>query len=140
MDNRPAPVVLRGALLLAAVIACAWFALGAVQTSDQNRATDLIDSLHAPSRAQTTEILGLLDTAGTLNPDRNIDLLRAQALIRSGHADAGLAVARRVVAAEPDNIDAWTVLGFAARPAHPAQFRHAEAELRRLAPPVPLAP
>lgn len=132
--------VLRGALVLGAVIVCAWFALGAVQTRNENRATDLIDSFQTPTPALTAHILGLLDTAATLNPDRNVDLLRAQALTRSGHPDAGLRVAERVVAAEPLNIDAWTVYGFAARPGHPRLFRLAELKLRRLAPPVAPAP
>lgn len=139
MDNRSTSVV-RGALVLVAVIVCAWFALGAVQTRDQNHATDLIDSVSTPTPALTADILSMLDTAQTLNPDRTVDLLRAQALIRGGHPSAGLRVAQRVVAAEPLNIDAWTVLGFAARLAHPAQFRLAERRLRELAPPVSPAP
>ncbi len=139
MDNRLTPA-LRGALVLVAVIICAWFALGAVQARDQNHATDLIDSFATPTPALTARILSMLDTAHTLNPDRNVDLLRAQALTRSGYPSAGLRVAQRVVVAEPLNINAWTVLGFAARPAHPAQFRLAERKLRELAPPVPPAP
>ncbi|MEO8967414.1 MAG: hypothetical protein ABI355_07430 [Solirubrobacteraceae bacterium] len=139
MDNRLTPLR-RGAFVLVAVIVCAWFALGAVQTRAQNHATDLIDSFSTPTQALTARVLGMLDTADTLNPDRNVDLLRAQALTRSGHPSAGLRVAQRVVAAEPLNINAWTVLGFAARPAHPAQFRLAERKLRELAPPVSPAP
>jgi hypothetical protein len=139
VDNRSAPVV-RAALVLAGVIVCAWFLLGAVQTRDQNQATDLIDSLSTPTPALTARILNMLDTAQTMNPDRNVDLLRAQALTRSGRPSAGLRVAERVVAAEPLNIDAWTVLGFAARPAHPVQFRLAERKLRELAPPVSPGP
>ena len=139
MDNRSTPVV-RAALVLGAAIACAWFVLGAIQTRDQNQATALIDSVSTPTPALTARILHMLDTAQTLNPDRTVDLLRVQALIRSGHQSAGLRVAERLVAAEPLNIDAWTVLGFAARSGHPVQFRLAERKLRELAPPVSPGP
>lgn len=132
--------VVRGALVLGALIVCAWFVLVGVQTRDQHRATDLIDSFSTPAPALTARILGLLDTAATLNPDRNVDLLRAQAQTRSGHPSAALRIAERVAAAEPLNIAALTVLGFAARPSHPAEFRLAERKLRQLAPPVAPAP
>ena len=74
MDNRPMPV-LRWGLLAVALVMCAWFALGAIQTRDQDRAAALINTFVSPSPAVTEHILGLLDTAGTLNPDRNIDFL-----------------------------------------------------------------
>ena len=133
--------VLRWALLALAAVVCAWFALGAVQTHDQNAATALIDQPSAPSAALTQlRIMSLLDGAGRLNPDRDIDLLRAQAETRAGRPAAAVRTALAVTGAEPLNIDAWTVLAFAARPVAPALARHAQVEQTELAPPVPAAP
>jgi len=131
---------LRWVLLAAAVVVCAWFALGAVQTHDEDRATTLVDSFSTPTPALTAQILSLLNTAGTLNPDRNIELLRAQALTRAGRSAAGIAAARSVTRAEPQNVDAWTVLAFAAGRADPALATAALAQRQKLAPPVAAAP
>ena len=113
---------------------------GHLQAHDENRATALIDSSGTPSRALTAQILHLLDTAGTLNPDRDIALLRSQALTRAGRGAAAVRTAQSVTRAEPLNIDAWTVLAFAAQPIDPAQARLARAHQASLAPPVPAAP
>ncbi|HEY6526779.1 MAG TPA: hypothetical protein VIY10_23530 [Solirubrobacteraceae bacterium] len=119
---------------------CAWFVLGAVQAHDENRATALIDAAGTPSPALTSQILHLLDVAATLNPDRDIALLRSQAQTRAGRDAAAVRTAQGVARAEPLNIDAWTVLAFAAQPIDPAEARLARAHQASLAPPVPAAP
>ncbi len=136
---RPA-APLRWLIAAAATALCAWFVLGAVQAHDENRATALIDAAGTPSPALTSQILHLLDVAGTLNPDRDIALLRSQAQTRAGRNAAALRTARGVARAEPLNIDAWTVLAFAAQPIAPAEARLARAHQASLAPPVPAAP
>ena len=135
-----AMLAVRVAVFAFAVIACAWFALGVVQTHDQSKATALIDQPGTPSAALTTRILNLLHTAGTLNPDRNIDLLRAQALSLRGHAGQAVSLMKRVVRAEPENVDAWIVLGFAARRIAPNLAQLALEKEIELAPRVPAAP
>jgi hypothetical protein len=130
----------RGALALGAAVLCAWFVLGTVQARDEDRATALIDSTGTPSAAVTSRILHLLDVAATLNPDRDIALLRSQAQTRAGRDAAAVRSAQSVARAEPLNIDAWTVLAFAAQPIDPAEASRARAQQRRLAPPVPPAP
>jgi predicted Zn-dependent protease len=92
-----------------------------------------------PTRAQTAEILQLLDQASVLNPDRNIDLLRAQAEVRAGDAATAERQLKQVVHDEPMNVDAWIVLGFATRQRDPALASLASAKERELAPPVPPA-
>lgn len=139
MDNHPMPVP-RWALLACAVLVCAWFALGAVQTHAYNRATALTGQAGRPSPALTARILGLLETASTLNPDRDVALLRSQALTRAGENPAALRAARGVARDEPLNIDAWTVLAFAAQSTDPALARSAHRRELLLAPPVPAAP
>jgi hypothetical protein len=132
--------LLRWPLAVGAAALCAWFVLGTVQAHDENVATALIDNTGTPSPALTHRILSLLDTAGTLNPDRDIALLRSQAQTRAGRDAAAVRTARAVTRAEPLNIDAWTVLAFAAQPIDPAQARLARAHQASLAPPVPSAP
>ena len=142
MSNRHNPAMLapRLAVFAVAVAVCAWFVLGVVQTHDQTRATSLIDQSGTPTAALTAQILSLLGGAATLNPDRDIDVLRAQAQTRAGRSAAALATARRIVRAEPQNPDGWIVLGFAAGQADPSLARLAQAKLLALAPPVPPAP
>jgi hypothetical protein len=130
----------RWLIAVGATVLCAWFVLGAVQAHDENRATTLIDGAGTPSPALTSQIMHLLDVAGTLNPDRDIALLRSQAQTRAGRDAAAVRTAQGVARAEPLNIDAWTVLAFAAQPIDPAEARLARAHQASLAPPVPAAP
>jgi O-Antigen ligase len=139
--SRPRSAVpLRWLIAAGATALCAWFVLGTVQAHDANRATALIDGPGTPSQALTSQILHLLDTAGTLNPDRNIALLRSQAQTRAGRDTAAVRTALGVARAEPLNIDAWTVLAFAAQPIDPVEAGLARARQASLAPPVPRAP
>lgn len=133
-------LAVRVGLVALALTVCAWFALGARQAHYQNRATALIDRAGTPAPAQTAEILKLLDDAGTLNPDRNVDLLRAQAYTRGGDQAAAERIGESVVRAEPQNIDGWVVLRVAARVRDPNVSRLAQARIDELAPPVSAAP
>lgn len=123
-----------------AVAACAWFVIGVIQSDNESSATALINGGGTPTPAQTAQIEHWLDRAGTLNPDRTVDLLRAQAEVRAGQRAQALALMKRVVREEPRNADAWVVFGFAAQSQSPALTRFAHAELVKLAPPVPPAP
>ena len=126
----------RLALATLALVACAWFGLGISQTRDQTRATTLLDQRGTPTAMLTSQILHLLDGAATLNPDRRIDLLRAQAEVRAGDPERATRTMERVVRDEPLNVDAWIVLGFAAGSRDPALARLARARERELAPPA----
>jgi Flp pilus assembly protein TadD len=130
----------RFAIAALAVAACAWFVIGVIQSHNQSRATALINGGGTPTAAQTAQIEHWLDRAATLNPDRTIDLLRAQAEVRAGQGAKALALMKRVVADEPRNADAWVVFGFAAQSQSPALARLAHAELLKLVPRVPPAP
>jgi O-antigen ligase len=138
LDN-PRMLVPRLAIAAAAVVICAWFAVSAVQTHDENAAIALIDRPGTPSTALTARILHLLDGAATLNPDRTVALYRAQALTRAGNSAAALRAALAVTRAEPLNIDAWTVVALSARRIDPALTTLALREQSSLAPPVPAA-
>ena len=101
----------RLAIAALAVAACAWFVIGVIQSHNESRATALINGGGTPTPAQTAQIGHWLDTAGTLNPDRNMSAMRC------------------VLA-----------FGFAAQSQSPALARMAHAEVLKLAPPVPRAP
>jgi predicted Zn-dependent protease len=128
---------LRLALAASAVVACAWFVLGIVQSHDQSRADALIHQPGTPTATQTARILSLLRSAATLNPDRDIDLLRAQAQTRGGQPAAAEREMKEVVRDEPMNVDAWIVLGVSAGRRDPATASLARVRERALAPPVP---
>ena len=130
----------RIAIAALAVAACAWFVVGVIQAGNENKATALVNGGGTPTPAQTAQIQHWLDRAATLNPDRNIDLLRAQAWVRAGQSAKALALMKRVVGAEPRNANAWIVFGFAAQSQSPALARRAHAKVLELAPPVPRAP
>lgn len=119
-----------------ALVACAWFALGAVQAIDTSRATALLSGRSiSPRRAD--EVRSLLDTAGTLNPDQSVNLLRGQLAYRQGHIGRARGILLSVTQAEPQNLQAWLQL------AHDSDsvtyFRLALTRINRLLPPVPRA-
>jgi hypothetical protein len=130
----------RLAILAVALVVCAWFVLGTVQTRDQDQATALMARSGRPAPAVTARILALLDAASTLNPDRAIALLRSQAQTRAGRSAAAVASALAVTRAEPQNANAWFELGFAAGRTRPRLGRLASERIRQLVPPVPAAP
>jgi predicted Zn-dependent protease len=130
----------RVALLGVATIACAWFALGAFQVHSLNRANALLPQNANVSPPQARAIADQLDRAGTLNPDRAVDVLRAELYIHAGNRPAAESLVKRVLRDEPDNIDAWFLLQIAAFPRDPATVQLARKRQRELDPPVPAAP
>ncbi len=123
-------------MLLAAVsaVAIAWFVLGARQARDISRATAIVQG-SSVSAAQDRQVNQMLDSARTLNPDREVMLLRATLNIDRNDNARAQAILERVLQSEPENIIAWDLLLQAA--GHDIQlqanaFRH----IARLEPPV----
>ncbi len=127
--------VVRVIAALLALAVCAWFALGAVQARDVDRASAIVSAPGALGGAAAAQAASLLDHAGTLNPDRQVDLLRAELAARRGDLPGARAILVGVVHDEPQNIDAWAALARASA-GDPAAFRLAVARVRALAPPV----
>lgn len=124
-------------LTLVALLASAWFGLGWVQARDTSRAQALLASVSTPSHHQATEIRSLLHSAGQLNPDRTVSLLRASLAEAQGHLPTALRLIKQVTRAEPNNVFAWDQLGFAAGAAKQVGLaKRAGAQVGRLAPPV----
>lgn len=92
------------------VVIVAWFVLGARQAHEIAHATSIVTQSGPIAASDARRASDLLDAAATLNPDRQVDLLRA-ALAQAGNRPAQ---ARRILVAlttaEPDNLDAWFLL------------------------------
>jgi hypothetical protein len=122
--------------LIAALLVCAWFALGIRQSHDVDVASSLVTSSGGALAPPIARRAGsLLRAAGALNPDTTVALLRSHLALREGDRRRAQAIALAVVREEPQNIEAWVAYGSAS--AHdPPAFRRALRELERLAPPV----
>jgi len=117
-----------------AVVVCAWFGLGIRQAHDLAAATAIINA-DTVSSAQAAHASSLLHAAGTLNPDRTVDILRGDLALDVND----LAGARRallpVVKAEPENLVAWFALAQASTD-DPRTAAMAYSALARLRPKV----
>ncbi len=122
--------------MLVALVACAWFGLGIVQTRDTNRASAIVTAPGPLGAAAGAHAASLLHDAGVLNPDTAVKLLRAQLVDREGHPAAARAIVLGVLAGEPRNIDAWVQLARVSQ-GDPQTFRLALTRARALAPIVP---
>jgi predicted Zn-dependent protease len=125
-------------MIILAVVVCVWFALGIRQTRDTARATAIIASAasaNGPSAAQTSHVQSLLRAAGTLNPDKQLDVLRGQlALLRNDNRGAAR-ILQGVVAREPLNVEAWVYLARAAFKVNRHEFGIAAQRIAQLDPP-----
>lgn len=100
-------VLSRVAIFAAAIVACAWFALGARQARDIARATTIVSSGSQLSKTQAARADSLLSDAGTLNPDTQVDLLRTQVALGAGERRKAFRIIQSVTAREPQNVLAW---------------------------------
>ena len=115
------------------ILACAWFALGIRQAHDINRVTTIVGGLTGQQRlsaAQAAHANSLLDSAGGLNPDRTVDLLRARVALLRDDRPAATRILLGVVKSEPDNIDAW--YGLATSASNPHTVSRAIARIAQL--------
>jgi hypothetical protein len=106
--------ILRLALAGLALLVSAWFALGWVQEHDTGRATALLARSQAPSPRAISQARSLLATAGTLNPDRQVDLDRGHVAFDLHEYPAAIRILKAVTQAEPQNVFAWIQLGYTA--------------------------
>ncbi len=118
---------------IVAVVACAWFVLGIRQAHDTAAASTAINNAggRLPT-AQAAAVASELDSAKTLNPDRQVDILRAALALTQGDRARSTQILKGVVAAEPDNITAWAAL--ASSDHAPSALKLALANLARLDP------
>lgn len=100
-------------IILVALIACAWFVFGIRQARDTSNATSLISKSGTLTAAQSARAASLLDSAGVLNPDAEVDVLRARLALDERIPGRAMRIVEDVVRREPQNIEAWFVLASA---------------------------
>lgn len=123
----------RIALVAVAVLACAWFALGIRQVSDQREAQRLIAGPALYDAAKAGRARSLLERASELNPDPQPDLIRAVLELRRGERPAAQRILLAVTRREPENITAWYLLEVATLRRDPALNVRAVERVRELA-------
>ncbi len=104
----------RAAMIAVALVVGAWFALGVRQAIDTSRATSIVSGPGNLDPAGARRADSLLHAAGELNPDRTVDILRAQLQDSQGQSSRAERLLLRVVHSEPMNILAWFALATAA--------------------------
>jgi predicted Zn-dependent protease len=97
-------------LAAAALIAAAWFALGVYESRAVSQARSAAAGRGPISGAQARRADDLLHDAATLNPDRAVDVLRAQVALARGDAARSRQILDGVVRREPQDLDAWIAL------------------------------
>lgn len=120
---------------VAALIVGGWFAFTVVETHELARATAIVSRPTPLTPAQRNHAASLLHDAGRLNPDRSVDIVRAQLALRAGRDAAARRIIRGVVSAEPHNLEAWYWLARASGD-RPELFSLALLKIRQLEPPV----
>jgi hypothetical protein len=112
------PRFARAFSLSLALVLCAWFALGIRQASDTSQATTIVSGLfgqHGLGRAQAGHANSLLHSASVLNPDAQVEVLRARVALLRGDRARAKRILLAVVHSEPMNIDAWYGLATSAK-------------------------
>ncbi|MEA2168269.1 MAG: hypothetical protein QOF76_1569 [Solirubrobacteraceae bacterium] len=127
----------RALAVAGALVVTAFFGLAVRQATSANAARERLVGLAPRSPAAAARTRTLIDHAGTLNPDRGIDVLRARLDFLQGQIAAGRRILLDVVADEPHNVEAWTALALAFGTLDPPLAARARDALDRLAPDVP---
>jgi len=104
----------RVALVLAAVVVCAWFVVGIRQARDTTRASAIINANGSIPAARAALASSELKAAGWLNPDREVDILRGQLASYRGDVAGAVSILGQVTRDEPMNLQAWAALAAAA--------------------------
>jgi len=108
------PATARIGLAALALVVSAWFGLGWNQAHQTQRASELIGGAGRLSPSQARQARATLDSAGTLNPDLAVDVLRGELAIDQRDYAKAVRILGSVTAREPLNLTAWAQLGFAA--------------------------
>ena len=126
----------RVGLVAVALVACAWFALGIRQAHEIARATSIVSQARALTPARAREADSLLRSAGALNPDLEVDVLRGRVALARGNLVGARRILTSVVRREPENVEAWIWLARASN-GSPATFRLAVMRVQQLIRSVP---
>lgn len=122
-------------LATTALLLAAWFALGVYQSRAISQATSATAGRAPVTAAEARHADSLLDDAATLNPDRAVDVLRAQGALARGDSAHARQILNGVVRREPQDLDAWIALADAST-ADVRQRQIAFLHILKLAPPA----
>jgi predicted Zn-dependent protease len=129
--------LVQGSVLLLALAIAAWFVIGVRQARDTSRATAIISGTEPLSQSQAQRAASLLHAAAFLNPDRQVDLLRAELADRRGDRGEAQRMLFTLVGKEPMNAQVWAALANIGTT--PAVRLRAYAEVTRLVRVLPSA-
>lgn len=137
----PTPLRLgRVAAAILALVVAAWFVLAARQAHDTASAQAIVTGRLTLSPRSASRIYSLLDSAGTLNPDRMVKLIRAETEIEQARNRQAIALLLSVAKDEPLNREVWAFLARAAVDDEPALTQKAIVRLGALEPPMKNGP
>jgi hypothetical protein len=107
---RTRALLIRALVVLVAIVACAWFAVGVRQAHGVSQATAILSSSPRLSAAQAARANAALNSARFLNPDTTVDLLRAEVDDARGHPAAAARILLTIAHKEPMNVAPWVAL------------------------------
>lgn len=90
-----------------AIVASAWFVVGIRQVQDITGATAVAENASAHTPAQVRHAFRLLDSAATLNPDAEVDILRGRLALGLQQFVRARRILEGVTRSEPDNLEGW---------------------------------
>jgi predicted Zn-dependent protease len=105
-------VLLRCTLVAVALLVAAWLALSLRSTRLEADGREVVErAQRGPvTHAEVEQGLDDLRRARRFNADQDVRLAEVALLTEAGRADEAAVLAKRVVADEPDNLDAWVFL------------------------------
>ncbi len=103
-------VWIRAVVVAVAIVVGLWFANGIRQARDVDQATAIISSSSTPTRAQAQHAASLLNSASTLYPGTDVELLQGELAEDRGQNRLAEAIFTRVTQQEPDNFQGWLLL------------------------------
>jgi hypothetical protein len=134
-DCQDAPVLVRAALCVLALLAIGWLGLLYRDVRIGQAATDVLLTERNLSHAEVAREIDRLRDAKLLDPDRQWDQKIAFFLMVDRPREA-LWIANELATKEPDNVEVWRVVEAAAQRIDPRRAAEARAERRRLNPPL----
>lgn len=128
-------IAVRVVLVAVAALGALWLVQGLGPVRDQKAG---LAAATAKDGRHVARAYRLLDAAAAHTRSTAPEINLAQLDAYATHPERALPRLRSVVAREPENYEAWSLLAVLARPIDPATAARAAARARRLSPPVPV--
>jgi len=99
--------IARAAVVVVALVACAWFALAARQAHETTAATSLLSQSSPLTPAQARQVSDDVSSASTLNPDEEPNVLRGRLQLAEGHLARARLILAGVIHREPKFLEPY---------------------------------